>query len=206
MINGKFLGSGQEGILYVSADNSSVLKVFFRDYFPYSIDHGYSRALATEEFNNMARAFNCGIKVPKPIQLLTVVLDSEDLKDVKPLERASNSIENRDPNSLIGKSRFAIRRQFIPGKSLYKRVFPSRSVRQKVREMHEEIERAGLVYSDVKADNYVLTPKGEVYIVDCRYLVPRNSLVGFLNRDWKQQKIPTCRIGEWFETLRLSLS
>lgn len=208
MIDGTFLDSGQEGILYKCKDNS-VLKVFYRDFHPNSIDRGYSENLATQEFSNMVHAFENKIKVPKPIQLLTVTLDAEDLKDVKKLEYRINGEypynEKMNPYSLIGETRFAIKRQFIAGKSLYEKIFPSKKIRQKIYQLHEEIDRAGFIYSDVKANNYILTPNNDIYIIDCQYLVPKDHIIGILNENWKQQKISTCKIEEWFGIIKATL-
>jgi len=195
MINGEFIKFGQEGILYKYRDNT-ILKVFYKDNYPFSCDKGYSKKLAENEFNNMFRAFELGLNVPEPYEILTITLDYEDLKKVK----------NRDlAKFLAGEERFAIKREFIPGKTLYERLFPSKKIKQKIRELHDKIEEAGLVYIDIKANNYIFTPEKDVYIIDCQYLIPKDHIVAKINLDWKIKNIPTCKVEEWIEIVRETL-
>ncbi len=89
---------------------------------------------------------------------------------------------------------------------LYDRLLPSPKIRRHVRELHENIDRAGFILGDVKADNYVVNSEGKVYLIDCGFIYPKSNSNKTGRFDWKQKRITTCKFEEWLEILVLSFT
>ncbi len=199
MISGTFYGGGEEGLIYRCEDDS-VLKIFYRlSPSSFTSKEPLCEVCARREYDNLSQLFAANINVPKPIALERIIMDPLDLKDVGKIkfrEFAKDILF--DSFELIGKELPAIRREFIPGKNLYSRFIPSRRIRKKIQELHEQIDRMGLALAEVKADNYVLTFEGKVYLIDCGLLFSKNSLIALANSCWKQKKIATCKFEDWF--------
>jgi len=200
MIDGKLLSKGDEAILY-KCNDGTVLKVFYRDdssadAFLYG-EMPRHQKIAKREFENLFRAFELGLPVPMPVGLEKVVLTEEDLIQVGQLSFRANDSYNQviDPASLVGQERYALRRRFVPGKSLYNRIWPSIRLRRRLRALHEKIDRAGLELNDRMSGNYVVTPQGNIYVVNCLNLVPKKGK----DSEWLNRRVATCRAGEWLD-------
>lgn len=199
MIERELLSKGDEAILY-RCNDGTVLKVFYRDDSSsadfLSGELPRYQKLARREFENLFRAFELGLSVPMPVGLEKVVLTPEDLKNIGQLSFKVNEFYRQDvnPNDLIGHERYAVRRRFVPGKSLYNRIWPSLKLRRKLRALNERIDQAGLELNDRMSGNYVVTPQGNIYVVNCLNLVPKRGK----GSEWLNRRVSTCRVSEMF--------
>ena len=206
MINGKYINQGKEGIVYKCNDGTA-LKIFFRS--PEIVQDPFSGRTvlyfgnderAKREYDVLCTLFDAGVNVPKPIGIEEVILDDADLKYVGQLR--SVCCHEMHPLNLSGRKLPAVRKQFIRGVSLYDRLIPSLKIRRNIQELHKNIDKVGFSLMDVKADNYVVTPEGKVYLIDCGFMYKHTNTT---SSTWMQKRITTCKFEDWLELLILSL-
>ena len=68
-------------------------------------------------------------------------------------------------------------------------------LRRRLRALHEKIDQAGLELNDRMSGNYVVTPQGNIYVVNCLNLVPKKGK----DSEWLNRRVATCRAGEWLD-------
>jgi len=193
MVDKKYIGSGFEGILYKLGDES-VLKVY----------HGrgggerISKIDAENEFLKMRIAYKKGINVPKPMDLVKINLKEEDIKPIKKIEynlygtgvESDVTVTLWNPSlisgseQLVGQKRYAIKREYIEGIPLSHRLFPSIRTKKKMKDLYKKFDESGLILLDRFSKNFVITPAGKIYLIDCSKLEnlcdfesPENSLL-----------------------------
>ena len=71
---------------------------------------------------------------------------------------------------------------------------PSMKLRRELKALHERIDQAGLELNDRMSGNYVVTPQGDIYVVNCLNLVPKKGN----SSEWLSRRVATCRVGELF--------
>jgi len=172
----KIIGYGQDGITYLLRDKTC-LKVY-----PFnSID----RDEIQERFQNGIELVEAGVKVPRPLEIVDVKLNVRDWPFTSLIKQLVSRGKLKD--SFPG-----IRKEFIKGKSLGGRLFPSKDLASKIAELNYSVRNAGFVPQDLLLKNYVQTQEGEVYIIDIDdfikpYRMPEPE---------RETNVPTCTLGE----------
>jgi RIO-like serine/threonine protein kinase len=190
MIDGKILGIGHSAITYKCTDGSA-LKVFYT-----------KKYNAEGEWKRMSQAYEKGLKVPRPINLGEIVLEDEDIKKIGRWKRFCCNIGSGEADYFSSPKCPVIKKEFIEGIPLYNKWFPDKKIRKKTIELHEEIENAGFLFYDIIASNYVLTPTGEIFLIDCEELLPQNEYCK-PGKAWNflKKNSPICKLEDWLFSL-----
>lgn len=110
-----------------------------------------------------------GINVPHPKNVCEVEITPEYVAKLSLLER-HNLLYGHvyTPQTLVGRKFPAMEEEFIEGKTLIQRWMPSRKINHQIRDLRRKIRSLDMaVTDDMHPWNYILTPKGEVFLVDC---------------------------------------
>ena len=202
----RLIGKGFHSLCYL-LQSGDVLKVFYRftDVLGlFSEDARYDRA--QNEFDRMKVLHDSGIRVPQPFGLVDVILDEKTLPKDKltyPTRGTVPHMKSECAKNYVGVPLPAIRRQFIPGKTLYSRLFPSEGIMGQLLDIQRKIQDAGFVNINTQTENYVVDPRGDVYLISCGELRPLTGPGADYNRFLGGRvKFATCKFGEWLNVLK----
>lgn len=202
----RLIGKGFHSLCY-RLQSGDVLKVFYRFTDRLGLfdnDVRYNRA--QDEFDRMKLLHGNEIRVPQPFELVDVILDEKNLprgKLIYPARGEVPHMKSERAKDYAGVPLPAIRRQFIPGKTIYSRLFPSEKIMDQLLDIQKRIQDAGFANLNTPTQNYVLNSQGNVYLISCGEL---RSLTGpgadYNKYLGERAKFATCKFGEWLNILK----
>jgi hypothetical protein len=178
----KKLGWGMEGITYLTDDETCVKVYCGEPITPQKV---------TEIFQRDSHLAAAGIKVPKPLEIVEVNLNSNDW----PVgARMGNLIRGRKTNGTY----LAIKKEYIPGKPLNGRLFSSRTLSDKIIKLDHSIRQAGYLPQDMALKNMIETSEGEVYMIDTTEFI---QPYGGVPQAVETTRVPTSMLGECLDNV-----
>jgi len=182
----ELIGVGLSALVYKIIGSDIALKVYYRNL----------TELPEREYENMTRARERGINVPKPRGLTKIELREDDLDKVpKWFKFINRRFDPSKISDLLGKESSVLKMEYIQGEDLTRRLLPSIKLKRKMDEFYRRIREAGLIYADPKLEHHILTPDDELRIVDCEQLVPEEEKALSFASQFLARHPPTSQLG-----------
>ena len=187
MINAKFKLHGAKALIY-TLDKNTCLKVF---YGPFDTKHAlYDWAMLNSLGENK-------INVPRVQDIFKINVSKSDIPKsiINTWIMINKQRYNLEWNDFLGE-RFAIKREFIQGKSLGTFIFPNKIIKENVIKLNKEIQDLGYIVNDNNPENYIVKKNKEVFLIDCSS-VKLLSEVPVENHHWAQTREPIITISDY---------
>ncbi len=154
-----------QNLTYVGNGNASLV---FRTQENFALNVFYNKTFeeVSRIFDRLSFAHDRGIKVPKPKKLTKRTLTERDLKGIGFFGKLEVWKYQKRDMPIVGGELPVIEREFIEGIPLNRFILPRLKLRKKVRRNLKDLKSNGLSLWELCSDSFLLTSRGEVFLVD----------------------------------------